>query len=511
MPLKSLAQEKLLWAKHPDVAQEFEDATSPEQKKHIPEHVSKQAAEEPDAAARFMASFNDPSKWKIVPGVPVFDEHLEQGEVEEPGRDGKPVKRKIVEKFDKASLERHAAKCNRLVESGNPPGLTFGHTQDDGPEEKQPETVGFGRNYRVGFSPTLQRLVIYHDEYIYPHRYEEAKKFPFRSVERWRPGTGGEGEYFKPIAMLKREPRRNLGIVTYRAANGCTVVRYSMKGPAMPEMPPAMEGPGSTNVQPEPNDAMMEPSDRDKALHAKLMAAYMEDPANCEKMKKYFAGEGGASAAGMGSPSGSNTGMPTMPEPEPKPKPKEEYSNTTNNSPGGQAAWDEHQDDPDFRAAVTAGGKNPNKSQAPTKGNVERYAAELQSQRAEIEALKKENRVERYGAFLDGLATREGIQFDHAEELAIVQDYDAEDFAKHVAHMRKRYQKLPVGRVRQADGQEVRRDGGKRMTKEEMQTAVQYAREHPGMSYGEAVEKTCGKSDKPSRNGHSESGLYQGR
>ena len=39
MPWKSNAQRKYMWAEHPDVAREFEDAT-PEDA-HLPEHVAK--------------------------------------------------------------------------------------------------------------------------------------------------------------------------------------------------------------------------------------------------------------------------------------------------------------------------------------------------------------------------------------------------------------------------------------------------------------------------------------
>ena len=43
MPLRSKSQERFLWAKHPDIAQEFEDKTSKSQKEHLPEHVKKMA------------------------------------------------------------------------------------------------------------------------------------------------------------------------------------------------------------------------------------------------------------------------------------------------------------------------------------------------------------------------------------------------------------------------------------------------------------------------------------
>lgn len=41
MPFKSRAQQKFLFAKHPDVAEEFADHTPKSAYKKLPEHVSK--------------------------------------------------------------------------------------------------------------------------------------------------------------------------------------------------------------------------------------------------------------------------------------------------------------------------------------------------------------------------------------------------------------------------------------------------------------------------------------
>jgi hypothetical protein len=41
MPFKSRAQQRLLFAKHPDVAEEFSEHTTKEEEKNLPEYVSK--------------------------------------------------------------------------------------------------------------------------------------------------------------------------------------------------------------------------------------------------------------------------------------------------------------------------------------------------------------------------------------------------------------------------------------------------------------------------------------
>ncbi len=45
MPMKSKAQERYLWAKHPEVAKEFEKKTTKEQRAKLPEHTKKQKKE----------------------------------------------------------------------------------------------------------------------------------------------------------------------------------------------------------------------------------------------------------------------------------------------------------------------------------------------------------------------------------------------------------------------------------------------------------------------------------
>jgi hypothetical protein len=41
MPFKSRAQQKLLFAKHPDVAEKFAEHTTKEEEKNLPEYVSR--------------------------------------------------------------------------------------------------------------------------------------------------------------------------------------------------------------------------------------------------------------------------------------------------------------------------------------------------------------------------------------------------------------------------------------------------------------------------------------
>lgn len=473
-----------------------------------------------DPAAVFMQKFNDPSKWRIVPNVPVFDEHDEEVEEPEQGPDGKPVidpmtKKprmvKKIERFDRQSLETHARNCNNMVATGNPPGLTLGHTKDDAPEPSQPETVGYGRNFRVVYSPTLGRDVIVYDEYFDPEKFidKDVSTYPFRSCERWK-----GGQYFKPIALLKREPRRNLGIVTYHHRGTDTVIRYSFDSEAiMPEtaMPPAappMPAAGAAPPPPPPApEAEMEPSDKDKELFAKLCAKYFGDPANVEQMKKYgfqMAPGGETPGAvetpgkppvdpqaapeknGMGLPSGSNVAPPGSPD--------------KNGKAGGEAAWDANEEDPSARAAMAAaasGRPNPHPHAMPTHDLV-RYQAELAQRDAKIAqqgerlaTLEKSERVERYSATLSDLERTR--VFDKPKVLARVQDYTTQQFAAVCEDIRENYRPRPGNSpIRLADLDSPMNQGGG-MDKDVMEKALQYQAEHPGTGVWDAVEKVGGK------------------
>lgn len=74
MPLKSKAQERFLWAKHPDVAQKFEDETPKKEKANLPQHVKKMASGgvvDPDSAVNdyIMSEFNPKPLTGLTPGL----------------------------------------------------------------------------------------------------------------------------------------------------------------------------------------------------------------------------------------------------------------------------------------------------------------------------------------------------------------------------------------------------------------------------------------------------------
>lgn len=130
--------------------------------------------------------------------MPVFDEH---DEFDKGGR--------LIRRFDVAKLATIARNCNeRFAKTGDAVPLTLGHTIPGAPEKYQPEIVGYARNFRVGRFGKQQKPCILADFYFYPSRYGEAMKYPRRSVELYPRDL-----VFDPIALLKRTPQLDLGIL----------------------------------------------------------------------------------------------------------------------------------------------------------------------------------------------------------------------------------------------------------------------------------------------------------
>ncbi len=469
----------------------------PKAKKVVP--PSDSGGQHPDVFStnpeKFAALWNDDSKWKHVRAVPVFDAHTEKYSL--PGPDGRP--QEMTENFDRPRLERIAANCNRLVATGNPIGLSAGHTLDKAPESSQPETIGYAHNYRVGMHPTLRREVIYHDEKYFPDKYELARTLPYRSVERWRPNAETGGDYFKPVALLRREPRRHLGPVAYQVGTN-TVIRYSMEY-AMPatEAPPGNATPAPAVTAPPPAQtpnppvapvedySQMEPSPKDKALHEKLCYAHP----HLGKLVKYMESNPNWPGMGENAPKGvddpnaaGQTGQPTGQENEP--------------SHGGPI------DKMAMGMGAPSGSNMPPPRMPPTKpeqmrmsadtSEVVRYQQEHAELRAEIESLKKGERVARYAADYSRLED-EGYPVNAVEELTRAQDYTQEQHDAHVADIKKYgaanlRPQIGVRGIVRIDGLPepmTAAAGGQKMTQEQMEKALQYQAEHPGTTYPQAM------------------------
>ncbi len=245
MPLASKAQEGYLWAHHPGVAQEFEDKTSPQARRRLPEHVSN-AADEPgttydaersrsdetDPTMVSLERLNDLSRWHVVDNVPILDEHVKKmrrPKVDAQGRpvighDGKPETEEVEFVCDKAKLQE-IADVNNLREeaTGSVSPIMIGHVKKETPEIELGPIVGYQRHYRVGTFGPENKTALLATWQIYPNKLALAKEYPRPSVELWPHEL-----IIDPVAILKRTPERDLGTITYQkggTARGAAVTR----------------------------------------------------------------------------------------------------------------------------------------------------------------------------------------------------------------------------------------------------------------------------------------------
>lgn len=161
-----------------------------------------------DPTLETLQALEDRSRWVIVPNVPIFDEH------DEHDKDGK-----LVRRFDERKLNYLADIINRRESDlATPVRLTIGHTLGRNPvtgqepkETDQPPHVGFARKARVGRFGPKQKLGLLADLYYRREDWDDAKTFPYRSIELY-PGSWD----ITGVALLRRDPRLDLGVLTYQ-------------------------------------------------------------------------------------------------------------------------------------------------------------------------------------------------------------------------------------------------------------------------------------------------------
>lgn len=236
-----------------------------------------------DAATRSLDSLNDRSQWEVIPAVPVFDAHDE--EVSPDAAQATPawVVRegdRLVRRFDRQALQELADRANRRDrESGDLSPVGPGHTVPDQydadgrlvrkvPEGEQPPVWGYARNWRVGEFGPSRKLGLLCDLYVRSDRADEVRRdYPRRSVELWL-----RDRMIDWIALLRRTPRRDLGLLTNSRRGAC--LRYAMED-FMPhdldkDLPPG----GPTDTLPDA-DALTPEEEKTAARYWKH---YMKDP-----------------------------------------------------------------------------------------------------------------------------------------------------------------------------------------------------------------------------------------
>lgn len=170
----------------------------------------------------------EPGRYHVTERVPILPAHEDTITLTDPktGRmlrdeQGRPRRRRI--KIDGPALERMADRANQRSAKGHVHAIHIGHVrlyEED--EEKQPEVIGFMRNFGVGpitdgrgnvLDPTPH---LYADECIDRHRQDHAASFPHRSPE-FDPDFADPGNSeIDSLALLRRHPKYPMGLLRYQ-------------------------------------------------------------------------------------------------------------------------------------------------------------------------------------------------------------------------------------------------------------------------------------------------------
>lgn len=326
-----------------------------------------------DPTLDFLARLDDPTQWVVVKNVPVFRPHKRTVKQ----ADGTDQTVEVTE----ADMPRIAAKYQRLEkEFGVIPRMTLGHTLLDPqtPERKQPPIVGYGRNLRVGTFGPAKAVAVLADCYYRRDCWEEAKEYPYRSAEYY-----SNSKEITGIALLKRDPQLDMGMVTYRRGESPYYLYMGDDAKMDDKANPAGEG---SPVDP-PDAAQEKLTPEEEKMADKFMRHYS---------RKFPAMQQFMAAPAPACPSGTNGGPP---------------------APGRQDMG--RQDSPVLNARVQA---------------LENQLRETQSQYVRAECERELERLE-----------STGYQLDKAQEAAAMLPMTPEQRSARLKYIQQFYRQAPVG------------------------------------------------------------------
>lgn len=166
-----------------------------------------------DTATRSLNHITKSGDYTVIKDFPIFDEH------DEFDHDGKPIR-----KFDKAALQKIVDVCNKRCKGGSLSPVGPGHTISGAPEHLQPPIYGYAKDFKVGKFGPEDTTGILVDLYVkntvttpdgrQADGVTEIKSYPRPSIELWtRDGV------IDWIAMLRRTPQRDLGLLDFDKEN----------------------------------------------------------------------------------------------------------------------------------------------------------------------------------------------------------------------------------------------------------------------------------------------------
>lgn len=243
----------------------------------------------PDPTANSLKKILEGGDHETLNGVPIFDAHDEYDD-----------KGKLLRKFGRPELERIAAATNaREAKTGDLALIGPGHTIDGAPETSQPPPWGYARNFRTGTFGPQNKLGLLADLIVRKDRKAEALTYPRRSIELWT-----RDHIVDWIALLRRTPERDLGLLAYSREHGLSVLP-----PAAPLFyDPTRQHQAAARLSPDgklryAREFNVADETNDDAFYEKFAACMSRYEA--EKLKYQ------AAAAGPGFPGGGNVAVPT--------------------------------------------------------------------------------------------------------------------------------------------------------------------------------------------------------
>ena len=158
-------------------------------------------------------------------GVPVLTIHVEKKRVKLPdGTVG--IRERII---DQDRLELIVANSNRRCDQSDYGLIFIGHTTDKEPEVHQPPVVGYIKNYRMG--EWAGKPCVLADLYFEKCRYDECMTYPRRSSEVYYSDKSPENNFIDSVALIRRTPNMDLGLLTYRMDGDATDYELTSEEP----------------------------------------------------------------------------------------------------------------------------------------------------------------------------------------------------------------------------------------------------------------------------------------
>ncbi len=324
----------------------------------------------------------------VTVSVPVFDEHNGQEE-------------NVDINFTPEVLKEIVEKCNaRIADTGDYPPVTAGHTSDN-PDDPKPEVLGFASRFSLGTIGKIKpRKAIYAELKIKKDKWAKAKELPRRSIELWPdmvidPVVLKDRSPIDTISLLGADrPARDLGLMYSKNKEGRA--RYRREVSMNPE-----------------------------ELITKCIEAWQATPEMAFLRELMAKAEGEKAEA----PDQFDDKEAVM------------YEDDEEKARDDKGVDEDSDKDLDLEPAKLKMQRDQERRR------YSKLKSEHEALAAKVAELERRERVADRKAELLGLEG-EGIEFDMVEELELVADLEPAKFAKHVEHMRKRYQRSPVGASR---------------------------------------------------------------